>query len=149
YCGVESAVRIRTRFVARVRGAARATARTIDEAAALDRRERAETRGVLLRELRRYLLTISAFGGLFAVWAWDDDRVQRLADGSAPGLGIAALVIGTFLLIGLMLRSGAGERAAEEDRQRRGDNGLPGWVRFVGPVGFWVVLWLVRLIVWR
>jgi hypothetical protein len=150
YCGADSAVQIRTPFLARARRAARGAAHTIDEAAALDRRERAETRGMLAAELRRYLLVTATFGGLFAIWMWDDQRTTDRADGSAPALGIVALIIATLLLIVMMFRSmGSDKREAEEARLRRDDNGLPGWVRIVGPFGFWAVLWLIRFVVFR
>jgi DNA-directed RNA polymerase subunit RPC12/RpoP len=150
HCGVESAVQIRTAFLARVRRAARATTHTIEEAATLDRGERAETRRALIRELRRYLLVTAVFGGLFATWAWDDERVTARNDDSAPALGILALIVGTILLIVLMARSaGSDERAKEEARQRRDGTGLPDWVRWAGPIGFWVVLWLLRVAIWR
>lgn len=150
YCGVESAVRIRTPFLARVRKATRAAVRTLDEAAALDHRDRAATRHELARELRRYGLTTATFGGLFAVWAWDYQRVTDRGDGSAPALGILALVIGTVLLIAMLLRStGTDPRDAEDARERRGGTGLPAWVRVLGPIGFWVVLWGIRLAIWR
>ncbi len=149
YCGVESAVAIRTPFLSRVRKAARATARTIGEAIATDRVERAAIRLALARELRRYLLTTATFGALFAVWAWDYQRSVDRGDDSAPGLGIAALVVGTLLLIALMFRSGRSDpREAEGARQRRDSNGVPGWVRIAGPIGFWALLWIVRLVVW-
>ncbi|HTB73824.1 MAG TPA: hypothetical protein VK762_11300 [Polyangiaceae bacterium] len=150
YCGVESAVRIRTPFLARVRRATRAAVRTVDEAAAIDHRERAATRRELARELRRYGLATATFGGLFAVWAWDYQRVTDRDDGSAPALGILALVIGTFLLIATLLRSSRTDpHEVEEARERRGDGGLPPWVRVLGPIGFWVVLWGLRLLIWR
>jgi LSD1 subclass zinc finger protein len=150
YCGADSAVQVRTPLLALARRAARAAAHTIDEAAALDRRERAGTRGTLARELRRYLLVTATFGGLFAVWAWDYQRVTARADESAPGLGIAALVLGTLLLIVMLLRSvGSDDRATEELRLRREGNGLPGWVRTVGPLGLWAVLWMMRFAIWH
>jgi DNA-directed RNA polymerase subunit RPC12/RpoP len=150
YCGADSAVQVRTPFLARTRKAAQYAARTIDEAVALDRRERAETRRTFTRELGRYVLLTSTFGALFGVWMWDDARVTALADDSAPAYGISALIIGTLLLIVVMLRSvGSDKRATEEDKLRRDDNGLPGWVRVVGPIGFWVVLWALRLAIWH
>jgi hypothetical protein len=148
HCGADSAVVVRTPLLVRARKAARATARTLDEAVALDRRERAGTRRELLRELARYALWTSIFGGLFAVWSWDYARVTALGDDSAPGLGIAALVVATFLLIAMLFRSGARE-GAEEARLRREDGGVPAWVRTVGPLGFWAVLWLLRWAIWR
>ncbi len=150
HCGVESAVRIRTPFLARVRRATRAAVRTLDEAAAIDRRERAAMRRELVRELRRYGLATSTFGGLFAVWAWDYQRVSDRDDGSAPALGILALVIGAFLLIAMLFRSSRTDpHEVQEARDRRGDSDLPPWVRVLGPIGFWVVLWGIRLLVWR
>jgi hypothetical protein len=151
YCGVESAVRIRTRFLAHVRRASLATARTVDEAAALDRGERADTRRTFARELGRYLLMTSIFGGLFATWMWDEQRATARGDDSAPVLGILSLVLGTLLLIVVLLRSmgSSDRRAAEEARLRRAGSGLPGWVRVAGPLGFWAVLWLIRLAVWH
>jgi DNA-directed RNA polymerase subunit RPC12/RpoP len=150
YCGADSAVLVRTPLLARARRAVRAATHTVEEAAALDRRERAETRGTLLRELRRYLLVIGTFGGLFAIFAWDDARVTALGDDSAPALGIGALIVGTLLLIVLMMRSvGSDDRATEEMRQRREGNGLPGWVRTLGPIGLWVVLWVLRFAIWH
>jgi DNA-directed RNA polymerase subunit RPC12/RpoP len=150
YCGADSAVRVRTPFVARARRAVRVAAHTIDEAAALDRRERAATRRTLANELRRYLLTTAVFGGLFATFMWDDARVTALGEGSAPALGLVALVIGTLLLIAVMLRSVASDKGdVEEARLRREGNGLPDWVRIAGPPGVWLALWLVRVLVWR
>ena len=150
YCGADSAVVIRTPFLARARRAARAVAHTLDEAVALDTRERAGTRRSMGHELGRYLLVTGIFGGLFATFMWDDARVTALDDGSAPALGITAIVIGTLLLIVLMLRSvGSGDRAKDEARARRADHGLPGWVRIVGPFGFWALLWLIRIAIWR
>jgi DNA-directed RNA polymerase subunit RPC12/RpoP len=150
YCATDSAVEVQTRFLARTQSAARAAVRTVDEAAAIDLRERAETRRQLALELRRYLVVTSVFGGLFATWAWDYARVTARADDSAPALGIAALVLGTILLIVLMLRSGGSDkRAAEEARMRRADETLPGWVRIAGPFGFWVVLWILRIAIWH
>ncbi len=138
------------RHCSRAHAAPRAAAHTVEEAAAVDRRERAETRGTLLRELRRYLLTIGTFGGLFAIFAWDDARVTALGDDSAPALGICALIVGTLLLIVLMFRSGGSDdRATEEMRLRREGNGLPGWVRTVGPLGLWVALWVLRFAIWH
>jgi hypothetical protein len=122
----------------------------VDEAAALDRGERAETRRTLAREVGRYLLMTSIFGGLFATWMWDEQRATARGDDSAPVLGILSLVLGTLLLIAVLLRSlGSDERAAEEARLRRAGSGLPGWVRVAGPLGFWAVLWLIRLAVWH
>ncbi len=150
YCGADSAVAIRTQFLARARRVARGAVHTIEEAAALDRRERAATRGALARELLRYLLTTATFGGLFAVFAWDDQRVTALGDGSAPALGLVALVLGTLLLIVVIARSVASnQRAVEEDRLRRDGSGLPGWVSVVGPFGFWALLWAIRAVIWR
>lgn len=150
YCGADSAVVVRTPFLERARRAARAAVHTLDEAAAIDRRERAATRSLLGHELRRYVLVTSVFGGLFAVFMWDDARASARADDSAPVLGLVALIVGTLLLIVMLLRSvGADPRGTEEARQRRDGNGLPGWVRTVGPLGFWVVLWLVRIAIWR
>ena len=61
-----------------------------------------------------------------------------------------SLVLGTLLLIVVLLRSlGSDERAAEEARLRRAGSGLPRWVRVAGPLGFWAVLWLIRLAVWH
>jgi DNA-directed RNA polymerase subunit RPC12/RpoP len=150
YCGADSAVAIRTPFLARARCAASAAAHTVDEAVAVDGRERAATRRAMGHELARYLLVTGIFGGLFATFMWDDARVTALDDGSAPALGITALVIGTLLLIVLMLRSvGSDDRAKDEARVRRAESGLPGWVRVVGPLGFWAVLWLIRIAIWR
>ncbi|HEX4447699.1 MAG TPA: hypothetical protein VH044_13210 [Polyangiaceae bacterium] len=150
YCGAENAVEVRTPFLVRSRKAARAAARTIEEAAAIDRRERAATRRIFVRELGRYVLLTSLFGGLFGVFMWDDARVTALGDDSAPAYGISALVIGTLLLIVVMLRSvGSDKREDEQAKLRRVDNGLPGWVRVVGPIGFWVLLWAIRVAVWR
>ncbi|HSY25797.1 MAG TPA: LSD1-type zinc finger protein [Polyangiaceae bacterium] len=150
HCGVESAAHIRTPFLARTRRAVGAAVHTIEQAAAIDRSERAATRRTLARELRRYLLATSVFGGLFAIWAWDYDRARTRDDGSALGLGIVALVVATFLLIAMFFRSGGpGDHGAEDGRQRRTDNGLPGWVRAVGPFGFWAVLWVLRWAIWR
>jgi hypothetical protein len=150
YCGADSAVQVRTPFLARTRRAAHYAAHSIDEAAALDRRERAETRRTFTRELGRYVLLTSIFGGLFGVWMWDDARVTALADDSTPAYGISALVMGTLLLVVVMLRSvGSNKHATEEDKLRRDDNGLPGWVRVVGPIGFWAVLWALRLAIWH
>jgi DNA-directed RNA polymerase subunit RPC12/RpoP len=150
YCGADSAVEIRTPFLARARRAARGAVHTIDQAAALDRRERAATRGTLARELGRYLLATSIFGGLFAIWTWDYARVTARGDDSAPALGLVALIVGTILLIVMMFRSiGSDKRGAEEARLRRDDNGLPGWVAVVGPLGLWVVLWLIRIAIWH
>jgi hypothetical protein len=90
------------------------------------------------------------FGALFATFMWDDARVTALDDESAPALGITAIVVGTLLLIVLMLRSvGSDDRAKDEARARRADNGLPGWIRIVGPFGFWALLWLIRIAIWR
>jgi DNA-directed RNA polymerase subunit RPC12/RpoP len=150
YCGADSAVRVRTPFLQRTRRVVRAAAHTIDEAAALDQRERAETRGDFFRELRRYATTTAVFGALWAIYMWDDARAQARDDDSAPALGITAIVVGTLLLIGLFIRAGLGKtRDIEEERARREGNALPSWVRFVGPPGFWVVLWMARWIVWR
>jgi len=150
YCGADSAVVIRTPFLARARRAARAVAHTLDEAVALDARERAETRSAMRHELGRYLLVTGIFGGLFATFMWDDARVTALDDGSAPALGITAIVLGTLLLIVLMLRSvGSDDRAKDEARARRAESALPGWVRVVGPFGFWALLWLIRIAIWR
>jgi LSD1 subclass zinc finger protein len=150
YCGADSAIEVRTPLLASARRAAHAAAHTVEEAAALDRRERAGTRGTLARELRRYLLVTGTFGGLFAVYSWDYARVTALGDDSAPVLGLCALIVGTLLLIVLMARSaGSDDRATEELRLRREGNGLPGWVRTVGPLGLWVVLWLMRFAIWH
>jgi DNA-directed RNA polymerase subunit RPC12/RpoP len=150
YCGVESAVHVRTPLLARLRKAARATASTIEAAAAIDLRERAESRRELRTELRRYLVVTATFGALFATWMWDYQRVTARGDDSAPVFGLVALVVGTLLLIVLLMRSaGTDPRAAEEARARRGDGDLPGWVRVAGPVGFWVALWAIRWAVWR
>ena len=150
HCGVESAVHIRTPFLVHTRRATRAAVHTVEQAAAIDRNERAATRRTVARELGRYLLATSVFGGLFATAMWDFDRVQKRDDGSAPALGITALVVGTFLLIAMFFRSGSpDDQGKDEARQRRTDNGLPGWVRTVGPFGFWAVLWLLRWVIWR
>lgn len=151
HCGADSAVVVRTPLLAKARRAARVAARTIDEAVAIDRRERAGTRRELVRELGRYALWTSIFGGLFAVFMWDDARATARDDGSAPALGITALVLGTFLLIGMLLVSAGRtpDGAAEESRLRRDESDLPGWVRTLGPVGFWVALWLLRWAIWR
>jgi DNA-directed RNA polymerase subunit RPC12/RpoP len=150
YCGADNAVRVRTPFLDRTRRAVRTAAHTIDEAAALDQRERAETRGVFLRELLRYGMIIGVFAALFGTFMWDDARAQARGDDSAPALGITALVLGTFLLIGLFFWSGGrSDRDAEEARQRREGNALPSWVRVVGPPGVWVVLLVVRWLVFR
>jgi len=150
YCGADSAVHVRTRFLARARSAARATVHTIDDAAAIDHRERAETRRTLTSELLRYGMLTSIFGGLWATWMWDDTRATARGDDSAPAIGLTALVVGTLLLIVLMFRSGGSDaRATEEARLRREVNGLPGWVRVVGPLGFWVLLWVLRVAIWR
>jgi DNA-directed RNA polymerase subunit RPC12/RpoP len=149
HCGVESAVRVRTPFLARTRRSTRATVLTIEQAAAIDREERAATRRTVARELGRYLLTIAIFGGLFATAMWDFDRAQKRDDGSAPALGITALVVGTLLLIAMFFRSGGSDpQGVDEARERRTDNGLPAWVRTVGPFGFWAILWLLRWAIW-
>ncbi len=151
HCGVDSALVVRTPLLAKARRAARAAARTIDEAVAIDRRERAETRRELVRELGRYALWTSVFGGLFAVFMWDDAGVTARNDGAAPAFGITAIVLGTFLLIGMLMASAGRARdgSAEEVRLRREESDLSGWVRTLGPVGFWVVLWLLRWAIWR
>jgi LSD1 subclass zinc finger protein len=151
YCRADSAVRILTPFLESARQSARGILRTIDDATALDRRERSETRRALARELGRYVLVTSTFGGLFAVFAWDDERATLRDDGSAPALGIVALVIAAILLVASMLRSvgGSDARHAEEARQRREGNGVPGWVRVAGPIGVLGVLWVIRSVVLR
>jgi LSD1 subclass zinc finger protein len=150
YCRADSAVTLKTPFLERAGKVARTVVRTVDEAAALDRKERSAIRRALLRELLRYLLLISTFGALFATYMWDDERVRLRDDGSAPGLGIAALVVGTILLIAVMIRSAAGssEREAEETRQRREGTGVPRWVRTLGPIGVLVLLWMIRAVNW-
>ena len=98
--------------------------------------------------LTRVLAAI--FGGLWATWMWDDARATARGDDSAPAIGLAALIVGTLLLIVFMFRSGGSDaRATEEARLRREGNGLPGWVRVAGPLGFWVLLWVLRVAIWR
>ena len=123
---------------------------TIDDAVALDHRERPETRRTLASELLHYVLLTSIFGGLWATWMWDDARATARGDDSAPAIGLAALIVGTLLLIVFMFRSGGSDaRATEEARLRREGNGLPRWVRVAGPLGFWVLLWVLRVAIWR
>lgn len=150
YCRAESAVKVHTPFLARVQKSARSVAHTVEEAANIDARERGETRRTLLRELRRYVLLIGTFGTLFAIYMWDWERSQARGDDGPPAIGLLALVLEAILLIATMIYSlaRADERQKAEARLRREANGLPGWVRVAGPFGVWVVLWIVRGVVW-
>ncbi|HEX4340772.1 MAG TPA: hypothetical protein VH062_32915 [Polyangiaceae bacterium] len=150
YCRADNAVVVSTPFRKQAERTARRVAHTVEQAAEVDRRERAATRSALFREAGRYLLSIGTFGTLFGVYMWDDERVQRRDDGSAPAIGLVALVVGTLLLIVLMLRSGGTKdgRTAEEARLRREGNDLPSWVRVAGPPGVIAILWILRAILW-
>ena len=149
HCGADSAVRVRTPFLAHARKAARAAVHTVDEAVALDRRERADTRRTLARELRRYIVVTSIFGGLFATFMWDDARANA-RDDSAPALGLIALIAGTLLLIVLMFRSmGSDPREEEEAKRRRVER--PPELGSVSRArsGSWVCASAICFVVWR
>lgn len=74
YCHADNAIRVRTVLVEKTREVVERVERTIGEAFDRDRRERAQTRRILLSELLRYLAWTCVFGALFATYVWDDAR---------------------------------------------------------------------------
>jgi hypothetical protein len=134
YCGTDSAVRIATPLVAAVREHVHGLSRSIADAAATDREERHASLRRVFSEALRYVVTGLAFAALFGVYAVDSERPRPW--GASPEWGIGAMFLACFLLIGLILaslwRSGQTKKEADE---RRAGNDVPGWLRFIGPIG--------------
>ncbi len=147
YCGADNAVRVRAAWLVGAQVAASSVAHTVARAAEIDREERAATRGTLAKELARYLVTTAVFAGLFIAYSLDADRAAAHGE-TLGGVGFVAMLVAVILLIALLIRSIAGgkERRAEA-RARREGAGVPGWVRFVGPIALWLVVFpLLRLL---
>lgn len=146
YCGTDNLVAITTTLVTAVVGRVASIRTLTDDVAASDRRARSETRRLLFAELGRYALRTLVYTGFFVIYAIDASRPEVTAGYEAPGLGIAALVASVFFTILLVFRSGKTNDADAEERRQA--NGLPDWVRYVGPFGIWVLLyWSSRLFV--
>ena len=135
YCGTENAVQLRTQLVVAAGKAAQHLAATVQAAAATDRKERARTRGHVLRDLVWYLAFVALFDVAFSF-------------GDVPGWGTALTVVAALTLIALPFLSGF--RREREDRRdsadgtdeaalRRQGNDVPGWVAVLGPLIVWVV----------
>jgi LSD1 subclass zinc finger protein len=148
YCGADNAVRVRAAWIVGTAAAATSVAHTVDRAAEIDRAERAATRRTLLRELVRYLVTTAIFAGLFVAYAIDAERAAAHGEDGIGGVGFVAMLLAVVLLIVLIIRSIAGRRdGRDEARARRDGTGVPKWVRFVGPIALWLVVFpLLRLL---
>lgn len=136
YCHAENAVEIRTRLLS---GAKRALSRVTSgtrEAQEHDRADRRETRRLLWHELLRYGWRTFLFTELPMVWAIDDARSQ--ASGRTPVIGPIGVV---GLLFYFMLKSPP--KPADDPAHRRDVSGVPPWVGVVGPIGFWVLLFVI------
>ncbi|MEO8876858.1 MAG: hypothetical protein ABI461_14790 [Polyangiaceae bacterium] len=142
YCKTDNAVRIETSIVTEATQKVRHISGTADDAARADCQERSETVRLLFVELRRYLVRTVVLGGLLVVYAIDSERPAVKDDHEAPGFGIAALFALVFAIIFFIFRSG---KLGDDDAAlRRKGAGLPSWVGPVAPIGFWIVLWILR-----
>jgi DNA-directed RNA polymerase subunit RPC12/RpoP len=146
YCGADNAARIRAGQLLGAATAAASVAHTVVEAAGIDREERGATARTLFKELARYLVTTGVFAGLFIAYAIDSDRAAAHGE-QLGGAGFAAMLAAVILFIVLIIRSIAGKEQRAEARGRREGTGVPGWVRFVGPIALWLVVFpLLRLL---
>ncbi|MGZ3456356.1 MAG: zinc ribbon domain-containing protein [Polyangiales bacterium] len=141
YCHADSAVRVRTFVVTKTREVVDRVQRTIADAFAANRSERWATLRMMLSELFRYLAWTFVFGGLFAIFAWDDERNKLKGEHSLTAIGGTAMVLASLLLIALPIVSLA--RADKEDVDRRDGNDVPKWVAYVGPIGVWILIEVV------
>ncbi len=135
YCDAFNAVRIRTKLLAQTSSIVGTLGSSIESAAHRDIAERQRTRAQLWSELRRYAFRTATLGGVLAF------ANMHSEDGQPPVIGIIANFIGVFLLIFYIARSAS---AAPDDdiATRRSGNPAPEWVRFVGPIAFYGVLYL-------
>jgi predicted RNA-binding Zn-ribbon protein involved in translation (DUF1610 family) len=147
YCGTDNLLRVDSNLVQSALSSLTKVARTMEAAAALDREERSETRLTLLKELGRYAAVTAGFCALFVIYAVDTEREAVKSGQAEPIVGILALVIAVLFLIGLMIFSMVRSNVSDDTLARRAGNGLPGWVRIVGPIGLWVVIWIALRLV--
>jgi LSD1 subclass zinc finger protein len=151
YCSADNAVAIESAFLRRFGEAVRGERRTIEDAIAMDRDERRETRRTLVRELVRYLAWTSSFAVLSALYAWSLGPGTGQLKQIVGGLAMVTLSLGLVVLIVVgMVRAATKTKtndAAAAAEQRRRDVGVPSWVRVVGPIALWVVFFVVRSIV--
>lgn len=103
YCAAENALQVAPARLAAAHAQTGSLTRTMQEAAQRDRHERARTRDAIARRLWRATYKTGLAFGLWAIAMFDFSRVQG---DEAPGLGIAALVVLTFVLIWLIGTAG-------------------------------------------
>ncbi|MGE5185709.1 MAG: hypothetical protein ACM31C_26790 [Acidobacteriota bacterium] len=138
YCHADNAVvvatstaHVSTEHVARL-------GKTMREVALQDRATRRATRKLLVRELARYVWRTGSLATL-AVLGMQED-----ADKHPTTIGAIAIVTLVVLLFVFIFRSGASSKRAPDDRDTRGEaNDAPEWLSFVGPIGVWIVLYLL------
>jgi DNA-directed RNA polymerase subunit RPC12/RpoP len=143
YCGTDNLVRIDSGRLQTAVSFLTNVVRTMEAAAAMDRKERGETRHTLLKELGRYAGVTAVFCALFVIYAVDTERAAVKSNQSTPVVGMIALVVAVLFLIGLMIYSTGRSSQADDTLSRRTGNGLPGWIRIVGPIVFWIVVWTI------
>lgn len=141
YCGSENAVHLQTQIVEGTRSVAKRVLSTTRQAAEADRTERRATRLAMWHELRRYLFRALVFGALFVTYAIDDDRPAVREGSETPGYGIAALCLSVVAFFVFLFHSAS--MPADDAAERRKGAGLPEWVRYVAPIGVWVLLYVV------
>jgi DNA-directed RNA polymerase subunit RPC12/RpoP len=145
YCAGQNAVRIRTKLLAGMRKAVASLGKTVEDALRVDDAERKETRKKLRSELLRYVIRIVVLLTLFTLAgsAEKEEGAPFGMQGSSVSLVGGAAIVGLVLCVFFFLyrsMKGAGE---DDGPQRRAGNPAPEWVRFVGPVVFLVLVYMV------
>lgn len=135
YCRTQNAVHLDTNIAVQTRAAAAEVGREMHDALSQDTRDRAATRRLLFRELRRYTLRTVLLGVGFYLGG------QENADHTSSTVGIIAIVATTLLFIYYILASGLHHDEDAEDR--RAGNDVPSWVSWVGPLVAMMLLFRV------
>lgn len=145
YCGAENAVRIRTTLLVRTHQVVAALGNSVADALRIDDAERKETRAKLRSELARYVIRITVLCGLFGLTGRskeDEDSFGMHHASTATYVSAAAMIALVGSVIFFIYRSVSAKRD-DDGPQRRAANPAPEWVRFVGPVIFLVLIWVV------
>jgi uncharacterized Zn finger protein (UPF0148 family) len=135
YCRAQNAVHLETKVAVETQTVSAAVGREMADALRQNAHDRAATRRLLFRELRRYTLRTALLGVGFYLGSMENP------DKTSTTVGVIAIVATTLLFMYFILSSGMHHDEDAEDR--RAGNDAPEWLGWVGPIVALVLLFRI------